>query len=136
MNEKIKILLVDDSIQWLASHKNMLETLFEKGTLEIDTAISAAKGFSKILANSDYNLVITDLEMERIIDEDYAGVWLLKNLINREEYKNIKFLIISGSYDIKDVALSLNVDYIPKDFLLGNPDLLKYKITEIFGNIP
>ena len=132
MDMKYKLLVVDDSAEWLKSHLNMIKQLFSADMFEIDTAASGKTAFSKVLENRDnpYNIVITDLEMELVFD-DYAGSWLIKNLINREECKSTKFLIISGAYSIKSIAESYNVEFIPKDMLLNNPMLLKFKILEM-----
>ena len=133
--KKYRILLIDDGIEWLKSHQNMLAQLFPEGFFEIDTARSAVKGFEKALVNlaNPYDFITVDLEMERISDESYAGVWLIKNLINRAEYKNTKFIIISGAYNIVDVAEKYGTSYIAKSSLIQTPMTLKYKIIELLN---
>lgn len=131
MNKKYKILLIDDSPEWLKNHLNILGQLFEKDFFQTDTAFSGKNGVLKVLQEKNYDLIITDLEMEKVFDEPYAGVWLIKNLINKEECKNTKFLIISGAYNVWDMANKLKVDYIAKSSLIDNSMLLKYKIDEL-----
>ena len=133
MMKKYKILLVDDSSDWLKAHSKMLDELYTKELFDIHTATSGKQGFLKVLQEQDFNLVITDLEMEKLFDEPYAGSWLVKNLISREEFKNTKFLIISGAYNIWDVANSLKVQHIAKSSLIDNPMTLMYKINELLN---
>ena len=131
MTKKQKILIVDDSPEWLRHHISLIKRLFGEDFFEINTAASGKQRFNKVLQEKDYNLVITDLEMEKIFDESYAGVWLVKNLLNRKETENTKFLIISGAYNVWNMANSLKVDHIEKSSLLDNPLILKYKIEEL-----
>lgn len=131
MKEKYKILIVDDSPEWLKNHINILAEFYGEDFFRINTATSGRQGFNQFLQEKDFDLVITDLEMEKIFDEPYAGSWLVKNLISREESKSTKFLIISGAYNIWDVANKLKVEHIPKSSLISNPAILKYKIDEI-----
>jgi DNA-binding NtrC family response regulator len=133
MDKKIKILIVDDAPEWIYTHKNIIDKVFEGNTFMINTASSARDGFNKIIQEKDYNLVITDLEMEKDLGERYAGEWLIKNLTNRDEIKNTKFLIISGAYNIVDIAFSLKVDYIAKSTLISNPIILKYKLNDMLN---
>lgn len=135
MNQKFKILVVDDSVEWLKSHIELIYQFFGEDLFEVNTAISAHKAFNRIFEKPDYkyDLIITDLEMEKIFGEEYAGNWLINNLINREECKDTRFLIISGSYNIRDIAEKFKVSHIPKSFLIDNPLLLKYKICELLN---
>ncbi|EKE03788.1 MAG: hypothetical protein ACD_20C00150G0001 [uncultured bacterium] len=131
MVKKHKILIVDDTPEWLKHHLSLIDQMFKEDVFEIHTATSGRQGFNKVLQEKNYDIVITDLEMEKVFDEDYAGVWLVRNLLNRDETKNTKFLIISGAYSIQDIADNLKVDCIAKSLLLDNPLILKYKIEEL-----
>jgi hypothetical protein len=75
--------------------------------------------------------------MEHMPEDSYAGMWFVKKIKDRKECENSKILVISGSYDIQEVAEQLNVDFVPKDTLLKNPSVLNYKLEEIltFGSI-
>jgi YesN/AraC family two-component response regulator len=130
MNKKYKILIVDDYPEWLNNHKTLLEQLFGEDFFEIHTADNGKNGFNKAVQNS-YDLIITDLEMEKNLGEPYAGSWLIKSLLSKEQCINTKFLIISGAYNIWDVANSLKVGYIAKSSLISNPLLIKYKLKEL-----
>jgi len=130
---KIKILIVEDSPEWIKFHINLLNQLFEATSLEIDFEMNARAGFNRIIKKSEirYDLIISDLEMEEIFEESYAGSWFIRNIIKKEECKNSKILIISGSHDINLVAKEFNVDFIPKHILSKNPMVMSYKLEEI-----
>ncbi len=133
-SKNYRILIVDDICDWLNYHAGLIKTFYGFDTLEIVCASSGKSAFEKIMASDQpFDLVITDLEMESIPNENYAGAWLVKNIkARKEKVKNI--LIISGSYDIKEVADSFDVDFIPKDLLISNQLLLKYKTDELLIN--
>lgn len=130
---KIKILIVEDSTEWIKFHINLLNQLLEDDSFEIDFEISARAGFNKVIKKSEtrYDLIISDLEMEEISGENYAGGWFIRNILKREECKNSKILIISGSHDINQVAKEFNVDFISKYLLSNNPEIMGYKLEEI-----
>ena len=130
---KIKILIVDDSPEWIKFHINLLNMLLDKDSFEINYEMSARAGFNNVIKDGEtrYDLIISDLEMEEILEESYAGSWFVRNIINRKECKNSKILIISGSYDIDKVAKEFNVDFIPKYILSNNPEIMGYKLEEI-----
>jgi len=130
---KIKILIVEDSPEWIKFHINLLSELLEQDSYEINFEMTARAGFNKIIKNAEtrYDLIISDLEMEEIQEESYAGSWFVRNILKREECKNSKIIIISGSPDIQKVAKEFNVDFIPKHKLFSNPMILNYKLEEI-----
>ncbi|OGH97279.1 MAG: hypothetical protein A2039_03035 [Candidatus Melainabacteria bacterium GWA2_34_9] len=129
----IKILIVEDSLEWIKFHINLLNEILEQDSFEIDFEMSARAGFNKVIKKSEtrYDLIISDLEMEEILGENYAGSWLVRNILKRDECKNSKILIVSGSHDIKEVAKGFNVDFIPKYALSNNPEIMSYKLEEI-----
>lgn len=129
----IKILIVEDSPEWIKFHINLLNEILEQDSFEIDFEMSARAGFNKVIKKSEtrYDLIISDLEMEEILGENYAGSWLVRNILKRDECKNSKILIVSGSHDIKEVAKGFNVDFIPKYALSNNPEIMSYKLEEI-----
>ena len=130
---KIKILRVEDTPQWIKFHTNLLNNYFENNSCEIDFEMSARSGFNRIIENQEtrYDLIISDLEMEEITEESYAGIWFIRNILKRKECKNSKILIISASFDINYVAKELNVDFIAKYALSNNPMILSYKLEEM-----
>lgn len=130
---RFKILIVDDSPEWIKYHLSLLNSYSGPDCFDIDFEMSAKSGFNRVLKNSKtpYNLIISDLEMEEILEESYAGAWFVRNILKREECKDSKIIIISGSHDIKEVAEEFKVDFIPKHILHNNPDILGYKLKEV-----
>ena len=130
---KIKILIVEDSPEWIQFHIKLLNELLENDSFEIDFEMSARAGFNKVIKKPEtrYDLIISDLEMEEILGEHDAGSWLIMNILKTEECKNSKILIISGSHDINQVAKEFNVDFIPKYLLSNNPEIMSYKLEEL-----
>jgi len=117
-----KILIVDDTHAWCEFHKTNIEELFlEKGiqgvnNYSIDTAESARIGLDRLYENSSspYDLIISDLQMEEDFAPKYAGEWFVEQTKNLSAYMNTKIIISSGCYNIKNIANSLGVDYMPK----------------------
>jgi len=132
--KKIKVFIAEDSSEWLKFHIANLRGFFGEDCVEIDYSYSAMDGLRKISANSDivYDLVISDLEMEEIIEEKYAGIYFIKRAKEFSACIDSKFIVISGSHDIEEVASLLNVDFIPKYSLSSNPLLINYKLEELF----
>jgi len=131
MTELKRILIIEDTPEWVRTHKNLLGEIFIENPPVIDICFSAKDGFIQALS-AKYDLIITDLEMEKIPNEYYAGDWFLKNILNREQFKETKFLIISGAYNIRDIAEKYKVDYVPKSSLISNPLSLKYKLESLY----
>lgn len=109
-----RILIVDDSKNWLDYHSYAIKELFPDYIIE--TADSAHAGIAKITANIDnpYDIVITDLQMEIDFLPLYAGEWFVRELQMYKEYKNTRIIIVSATSSIKNVAQKYNVEYIPK----------------------
>lgn len=125
-----KILIVEDNQEWVNIHKKLLSEYFAENLPLIDICFNARDGFVKALS-SEYDFIITDLEMERIAGENYAGDWFIKNLILRDQFRHTKFLIVSGAYNIMDIADKYKVDFIPKSTLINNPLVYQYKLDAL-----
>jgi len=110
-----KMLIVDDSNNWLQYHAYAVRELF-KNTYSIDMANSAAQGFNLITVSLDepYDVILIDMQMETDYLPFYAGEWLIRQIQFYNEYKNTKIFIISATSNIKQIAKKYNVDYIPK----------------------
>ena len=110
----MKILIVDDSKNWLDYHSFAIKELYPDYTIE--TANSAHAGIAKITTNIDnpYDIVITDLQMEIDFLPLYAGEWLVREIQMYKEYKNTRIIIVSATGSIKNVAEKYHVEYIPK----------------------
>ena len=126
----MKILVADDSFSWKEYHKNLLEEIFiELGidNYKIDTANWAKDAYDLIMQNINepYRLIISDLQMEDDYRPDYAGEWLVKQIKTFKSYLNSKIIICSGCYNIKQIAETLNADYVPKRVAIT--DINSYK---------
>lgn len=111
----MKILVTDDSNNWVEYHVNVLKGLFLEDTI-IDTAKSAKEGLDKIIYNADepYDLIFTDMQMESDFLPMYAGEWFLKQIKTFKEYDNTRIVIISAADGIKRIAERYKVEYLPK----------------------
>jgi len=111
----MKILITDDSANWLQHHKKCLKSFLPADT-EIDTANWAKEGLDKITLNIDepYDIIFTDMQMESDFLPLYAGEWFIKQIKTYKEYSNTRIVIISAAPDIKRIAEKYSVEFIPK----------------------
>ena len=106
-----KILVVDDMSSWRDFNINaILEIL--GNNVAIDEADSAESAYSKILehVSSPYDIVMTDLQME----DSHAGERLVEQIKSLPQYYRTRIIMISASYNIKNIAENLGVFYIRK----------------------
>lgn len=110
-----KILIVDDSPNWVKYHESAIITLL-KNNVFIEKAYSAKEGVEKITASLDepYDVILTDMQMETDFLPLYAGEWFIKQVQFFKEYKDAKIIIISAASNIKQIAEKYETDYIPK----------------------
>jgi response regulator RpfG family c-di-GMP phosphodiesterase len=111
----MKILIVDDSSKWIAWHECAIREIFKNNVI-VDTALCAKQGVEKLTYSIDepYDFILTDMQMEPDFIPLYAGEWFIKQIKFFNEYKNTKIIIISGTSNIKQIAETYNVDFIPK----------------------
>jgi DNA-binding NtrC family response regulator len=123
-----KMLIVDDSRNWLEYHAQAVRELFG-GEFTIDMADSAKRGFEKVTANLDepYDVILTDMQMEIDFSPLYAGEWLVKQIQFYKEYADTKIIIISATSNIRQIAEKYKIGYIPK---YACRDLGAYKKAE------
>lgn len=129
--EKKRILIVDDSPEWIKFHLQGLELSFGEDFFNIDVTFSAHDGIKAVEENEPYDLILSDLQMEIIPGETYAGMWMVKRLKNHPKCADTKFIVISASYEIAQIARILGTAYIPKGSLIDNIAILQYKISEL-----
>ena len=128
MNEKKKILIVDDSRGWIEYHLDALTQIYgDKFVLE--TADSARSGYDMIYKNLNptYALVISDLQMEMEFEPKHAGEWFVEQVKMMNEYSNVPVVIVSAAYNIRSIAQKLGVNCLPK--AIAARDLTSYKLT-------
>lgn len=110
-----KILLVDDSQNWVKYHESALLLIYGDNVI-IDKAYSAREANDKITASVDepYDIIFTDMQMETDFLPFYAGEWFIKQIQLFKEYKDTKIVIISATGNIRQIAEKYSVDFIPK----------------------
>jgi len=109
-----RILIVDDSPNWLRYHEAAISALGVDA--QIVTANSAREGVEKLMLSIDepYDIILTDMQMEPDFLPLYAGEWFIKQIKFMKEYKNTKIIIISAASNIRAIAEKYGTDYIPK----------------------
>jgi YesN/AraC family two-component response regulator len=107
MNEKAKILLIDDE-------QVILDAVSKIASLErweVDTVLNAQDGLNK-LNRSKYELILSDIMMP-----DLDGFQLLEALYSKQN--NIPVIMITGFSTVENAVKSLYngaIDFIPKPF--------------------
>ncbi len=127
----MRFLIVDDGFDWVKFHYQNIQNAMPEA--EIDIATSAFEGLNKVLAKEEnyYDVILSDMQMEDVDSEDYAGIWLIKRLLNSKKCSKTKIIIISAVYNIKEVAKNLNTDYISKSSIIASPTVFEYKLKEL-----
>lgn len=114
----IRILIVDDAPGWVNYHKTNIEYLNIKG-IEIETAYSAKEAFMKVETSivTPYDVIFTDLQMEKDYLPRLAGEWLIEQIKTHKQYSSgskSNIVIISASAEIQKTARAHDVLYLPK----------------------
>lgn len=126
---KKKILVADDEICWLSSHKEVIELIFP-GRFEIKFADSAKQALEMVESFTP-DLLITDMQMEDVEEKMFAGEYLIQQI--HKKFSSIEVIIISGASNVQKIADRNNVSYyIPKYDMTTYPVRLKLAIAEIF----
>lgn len=119
-------LVVDDSPSWIKFHCENLKDLYGEN-IEIDKAYSAKEGYDWVYnyVENPYDVIITDLSMEYDFAPQFAGEWLVEQIQLLKQYYKTKIIIVSGSMQIKNIAESFNVDFVPKALLANDKSIYK-----------
>lgn len=107
-----KFLIVDDEIGWRNHHTNVIKDIINYA--QINTADSAKSAYDILLQQKDFDIIITDMQMERAFLPKYDGEWLIEQIKTFPKYNNTKVIIISAAENIRNIATKYNVEYIPK----------------------
>ena len=126
---KKKILIAEDNIQWQQFHSSLLDKNF-KEEIEYTICGSAQKAIEILKSENSFALILTDLQMETDFLPDFAGEWLIKQLVQNTTYKNNQIVIISATYNIGFIAQTLGVDYLSKRSLINYPEAYTSLIGE------
>lgn len=129
----MKILVVDDSFDWLNIHSATIQAMFNED-IELVSACSAAEALNIYIdeyKETPFNLVITDLQMEADYDPMYAGEWLIKEIqtIN----PNQLILIVSSMFNIDIIADNFGVEYLSKRFIVSDQSNYQFKLNELLS---
>lgn len=111
----MKILIVDDSINWVEYHIHNLRKFLPQETV-YDTATSARQGLDKLTSAIDepYDVIFTDMQMESDFLPLFAGEWFIKQIKTFKEYEDKKIIAVSAAGNLKQIAAKYDVSYIPK----------------------
>ena len=132
----MKVLILDDSYSWQEFHKNNVEEIFielDIQNYQIDTVSWAREGYNSIMQNIDnpYKLIISDLQMEDDFRPQLAGEWFVEQVKTFKQYLNSKIILCSASYNIKQIAENLSVNFIPKRVAVTDTNSYKNSIIEL-----
>ena len=112
-----KILIVDDVKGWRDFNSHVVSDIFQ-GEVEITTAESAGEAYDYLLQNKDFDIIITDMQMEDAYFPKQAGEWLVEQIKTFKCYDKTKVVMISASYNLRHIAETLDVQCIPKSTAL------------------
>lgn len=107
-----KFLIVDDEIGWRNHHTNVIKDIINYA--QINTADSAKSAYDILLQQKDFDVIITDMQMERAFLPKYDGEWLIEQIKTFPKYNNTKVIIISAAENIRNIATKYNVECIQK----------------------
>ncbi|MEI8376980.1 MAG: response regulator [bacterium] len=127
----MRFLVVDDGYDWVKFHSQNIKNAMPHA--QIDIAMSGFDALNMAFKQDEnyYDIILSDMQMEDVEDESYAGIWLIKRLLASGKCKNTKIIIISAVYNIKEVAKNLNVNYISKSLLISHPIAFEHKLKEL-----
>jgi CheY-like chemotaxis protein len=100
---------------------------------QIELAASAYEGLKKVQEHDAnyYDFILSDMQMEDVDSEIYAGIWFIKQVLGSKKAEKSKIIVISAVYNISEVARNLNVNYISKSSLISSPSVFEYKLKEL-----
>ncbi|MCF6240989.1 MAG: response regulator [Bacteroidales bacterium] len=123
MEKKINILYVDDE----QINLQLFSMLFEK-KFNILTASSGNEGLNILAKKNNFSIVISDMKMPEM-----NGIEFIKKA--REQYKNIRYFILTGFEITKEISEALKqkiiCSYFKKPFI---PTDIEEKINEVLYN--
>lgn len=112
-----KVLVVDDVKGWRDFNSQILKELYNDN-VNIVTAKSAEEAYDILLSNQDFGVIITDLQMEDNYAPKYAGEWLVEQIRTFSRYDNTIIIMVSASYNLRQIARQLDIECIPKSTAL------------------
>ncbi len=108
-----RILIADDVSGWRNFNSGAVREVLGDD-IEIKTAECARQAYDILLENEPLYAILTDLQMEEDFMPKYAGEWLIEQIKTFPRYNNTKIILISASYNARNIAEMLGVNCIPK----------------------
>lgn len=118
------VLIVDDVKSWREFNSQVIKDLYGED-VTISTAASASDAYDILLTNKDFDVIITDLQMEDNYSPKHAGEWLVEQIKTFDKYKKTKIIMISASYNLRQIARNLDIECIPKSTALASISAFK-----------
>lgn len=118
------VLIVDDVKSWREFNSQVIKDLYGED-VTITTAASASDAYDILLTNKDFDVIITDLQMENNYSPKHAGEWLVEQIKTFDKYKKTKIIMISASYNLRQIARNLDIECIPKSTALASISAFK-----------
>lgn len=118
------VLIVDDVKSWREFNSQVIKDLYGED-VTITTAASASDAYDILLTNKDFDIIITDLQMENNYSPKHAGEWLVEQIKTFDKYKKTKIIMISASYNLRQIARNLDIECIPKSTALASISAFK-----------
>lgn len=117
-----RALVAEDLSEWQKFHIVGLKS-YDRCQMDFyiaDNARAALK-IAEEQKEDSFDVIITDLQMETEFEPEYAGEWLIKQLKQMKEYKDVPVIIVSAAYNIEFVANSLGCYSYSKRYLSFDP---------------
>ena len=118
------VLIVDDVKSWREFNSQVIKDLYGED-VTITRAASASDAYDILLTNKDFDVIITDLQMEDNYSPKHAGEWLVEQIKTFDKYKKTKIIMISASYNLRQIARNLDIECIPKSTALASISAFK-----------
>lgn len=127
-----KILIVDDSKGWLDYHSDVLGNIYGD-KYDLEKAYCARQAYDMVYNNlkEPYSLIVTDLQMELDFEPKNAGEWFVEQVKKMKEYQNTPIIIVSATYNIREIAKRLGVNALPKAIAARDLNAYKLEIEEV-----
>ena len=102
---------------WQDFNSNVVNEIFDRN-VEITTADCAKDAYDILLTQKPFDVIITDMQMEEDFSPKFAGEWLIEQIKSFSRYTSTKVIIISASYNARQIAEAFGVGCIPKSTAL------------------
>lgn len=129
----MKILIADDCFDWLKHHTKEIKEAFNNNVKIIiaNSANEAINIYKNEIKISPFDLVITDLQMEKDFEPLSAGEWLIREIQELNYKQNI--LVVSSHFNIDIIANNYSVNYLSKRHIVSDNSVFKSKIKNIIN---